>query len=495
MISILRTRLLENNKFTILLLLTIVVGVIMYGNLLNLPYFLLALIFLIASILIFVLPKKIELATFSIIIVLGFFSSFASPIHDIPDETVHFARSMFLSEGNMNLSNDELKLLIDDDILKFESIHGKPLLYHLSLTDNSSKKIPYKPINNTNGYYIFSYIPQSLGIALGKLMRLPLSYYYLLGRFFNVIAYALLIYVALKILPVGKQVISVTSLFPMNLYLSASYNQDSVSLGLIILITSMFIRMLTIDRDIKLIDIGIYTMLCSIVVFTKIPYIIFILLLLFIPSSRFKNSRISIILYKFGAVVIVIGVTLFWLKTYSQIKSPQIDSSDFLKLVNPREQLLNFVDDPIKYGQVLLRDSILHLIKPEGILVLGPLTYGISEFFTISILYLFTIVANNANSFSISRFSRFGMLFISLGVLVGITLTLYLTYTPVGLTNILGVQDRYFLGILPLFLLLLVSDNKYLERCRGILTDSQVLNISIIFIVFMLVRILLQYYI
>lgn len=60
----------------------------------------------------------------------------------------------------------------------------------------------------TNAYYSISYLPQAFGICLGNFLNLPVIVTYYLGRICNLLVYALLIFLALKISGSLKQVIA-----------------------------------------------------------------------------------------------------------------------------------------------------------------------------------------------------------------------------------------------------------------------------------------------
>ena len=62
-------------------------------------------------------------------------------------------------------------------------------------------------------------------------MNLSVGVSYYLGRIFNVIAYCILALIAIKYSGKAKQLMTMVAMFPMNLVLAASYNQDSVALG------------------------------------------------------------------------------------------------------------------------------------------------------------------------------------------------------------------------------------------------------------------------
>lgn len=493
MLEIVTSRLHNIPKTVAILLGSFAVFVVLYAKSMDLPITFLGILFLTSLVLMTFLPSKIEVATLLIIAIMGTIAAFISPINDIPDERVHFARALYLSEGNINLSNDDSKLVVSDDINIIDHNTGQPLQHQLWLKDKTQEMISFKEIRSTNGYYNFSYIPQAIGLVLSKCLGLPIGIAYLLGRICNVLAYGLLVYIALKIADKGQQLLAVASLLPMNIYIAGSFNQDAVSLGLIILTISLFVRMITISK-IKISYLLFYTLICSVIAFTKLPYILLIFLLVFIPSDKFEEKKYQVLFFKLLSILIVLLVTVTWLKLYGQIKSPQIDMAEFLQRVNLKQQLISIIKHPISYGATLLKHTLLHLINPAGIEVFGPLSYGMTELFPLSMVYYAMVVINNANKVKISSLSRVGMGLISLGIIGGIVLSLYLTFTPVGEATVLGVQDRYFLGIIPLIFVWLSFNNKRFEKCQNILSDRQVATCSLIFILAMIIRVMLQYY-
>ena len=94
-------KLIKNNyKYVLSILATIIMAVVLYTNAVDLPKKFLVLLFLIASILIIFLPRKIEYAAIAIILVMGGMSALISPINDIPDEYVHQARVVYIADGD-----------------------------------------------------------------------------------------------------------------------------------------------------------------------------------------------------------------------------------------------------------------------------------------------------------------------------------------------------------------------------------------------------------
>ncbi|TNY48610.1 DUF2142 domain-containing protein, partial [Streptococcus pyogenes] len=135
MLEIVTSRLHNIPKTVAILLGSFAVFVVLYAKSMDLPITFLGILFLTSLVLMTFLPSKIEVATLLIIAIMGTIAAFISPINDIPDERVHFARALYLSEGNINLSNDDSKLVVSDDINIIDHNTGQPLQHQLWLKD------------------------------------------------------------------------------------------------------------------------------------------------------------------------------------------------------------------------------------------------------------------------------------------------------------------------------------------------------------------------
>jgi len=102
-------------------------------------------------------------------------------------------------------------------------------------------------------------------------------------------------------------------------------------------------------------------------------------------------------------------------------------------------------------GQNLLEGLINYLM----LFNFGWLSYGSNG---LGLLYLFfygSVSVFYPRELRQSSLTRIGALLVTAGIYVGITLSMYLTWTPVGSNVVNGVQGRYFIGFLPLIPLIL----------------------------------------
>ncbi len=75
------------------------------------------------------------------------------------------------------------------------------------------------------------YLPQALGFAAARLLRWNAPGLLALGKLFNLLCFLLLTAAAIRLAPVGKELIFGTALLPMSLHLAASLSYDAGILG------------------------------------------------------------------------------------------------------------------------------------------------------------------------------------------------------------------------------------------------------------------------
>lgn len=485
----------ERYKWIIGLFLVFLASYIYYDDQPGQPYLLLATLFVVTAVLLVVLPKKLSLATATIIIIFGSFSSFLSPIVDVPDEHVHYARSSYLSDGQLHLSNNHDELQISEDINVVMDNIGQSMFQEDRDRPHSEETVSFPSVLFTNVYYNIGYLPQALGLKVSELLNLSVFKGYLIGRLMNVLAYASLVVLAVRLAGRLGQLVAVCALLPMNIFLAGSFNQDAVSLGVMFVTLGLFFKFLDDTYQVGLKDMAIYTLLCLMIATMKLPYILFIGLPFFLPYKKFKNlSHSQIWLTKFISVFLLLVTAAWWYKLSGQLKAPEFNTNDQLKLVNSSLQFQEILRQPLLYFKAVVRNVTDYMLNLDSTNTFGLLTYGISRFSSLLFIFYFCLVLNHANIIQFSRWTKLGIGLVTIGIASGISVALLLSWTPVGQPIILGVQGRYFIGLYPLILVLLAANNKTFERCRGFLKQETVLTLATYFIVLMLLTTILRYY-
>lgn len=105
-----------------------------------------------------------------------------------------------------------------------QSGDGKTTVYTLSTQEN-----------------IISYLPLAFGLALGRLLGLNGVICAYLARFLALVCFALMITLAIRIVPVGKTVFAAVGLLPMSLHEYSAFSYDGMCIASVILFTACWL--------------------------------------------------------------------------------------------------------------------------------------------------------------------------------------------------------------------------------------------------------------
>lgn len=86
------------------------------------------------------------------------------------------------------------------------------------------------------------YIPYITGLVLGRLFHLGSIFCVYLARFLGVVAFALMIALAIKIIPVGKEMLALVALMPMTLQEYSAFSYDGMCIAAAFLFTACWLR-------------------------------------------------------------------------------------------------------------------------------------------------------------------------------------------------------------------------------------------------------------
>jgi uncharacterized membrane protein len=160
--------------------------------------------------------KRVEIFFCVIIILFGTILVLITPIGAGTDEETHFARIWEMSRGtlipNQYLSSGPYYPYAFNQLSYRQDVNMKPVSWEV-LKDQLSVKIDWDNMldKGTRARYFPSfYLPQAfiMGI-LGRVLNTPVAIIYYVERFSYLFIYAFLIYLAIRITPVGKWVFGV----------------------------------------------------------------------------------------------------------------------------------------------------------------------------------------------------------------------------------------------------------------------------------------------
>ncbi|MBR2823852.1 MAG: DUF2142 domain-containing protein [Clostridia bacterium] len=131
-----------------------------------------------------------------------------------------------------------------------------------------------------------------LGLFLGRALGLPFWVTWGLGRFFGLLAYALIGYVALRRLKSGKMIAAMVLMMPGSVFLAANYSYDpGVIVGITLSCCYWAAQWQEPKKILKNGDVAIMMAGMLIACYAKAIYFPLFLLFLFLPKSKFRGLK------------------------------------------------------------------------------------------------------------------------------------------------------------------------------------------------------------
>lgn len=348
------------------------------------------------------------------------------------------------------------------DYLNLESINRQ-----IESVETKSMFVPYN---------MRSYLPQSIMIALARLLNLNFGYMQIFGRLGGYIFYVLVIFYAIKISKTAKRLISVIALLPTPIFMAANFSYDPFIIALSILGFVIFANEY-LDRksNLSMKNTAIFIIAIVVASFSKAIYVPLILLALLFPVTKFYSRR-QMLLFKLGVLILfTVMMSSFVLPTL--LNPPIIGDVRGGETTSIAGQLRFIVNNPIFYFRLLTRsiwDNIGMFFFGNMALLnfayLGPMTNNMVYLVILLLMFsAMTDVPDERYAFLNSK-DKVYIAMLLLSIMCLIWSALYISFTPVGLNQINGVQPRYYI---PLLLPLL-----YLFRNKQIITsiDHAILN-------------------
>lgn len=458
---------LNNNKLEFLSLVIVILIGIFLRNQLSFKKFILiyAVIIIILSSIIIILRKfdlNIEKKFLVIALPIGIMMLLAIPLGNIPDERAHLARAWELSDFHLvsKISKDETtcgrELPIEIDLLFKENFNYRETKENLFL--NSGKKV-FMGFPNTSLYSFASYLPQIIGIWLGRLLNLPTYVTAYLGRISNFIIWIFLIYNAIKLIPFCKKIIFFIALLPISLQEGISLSPDAITFALSVFLFSYVINIIHRKGNLKKFDYALISLTCILLALCKIVYLPLCLLIILIPFKRFGSKKKKWIFI--GSLAsFVVFVSLLWLSC----------ANEFLQFARFDSELQKefILSHPFNYLMVIMRTAVYK----GGEIVDGLFSYRL-ESFNIEMPYLtyygnmiaFSILCykESLSKSSCPKNMKLMIIFIVFSVFILINTSLYIQWTSPQAGMIDGIQGRYFLPIIFMIPMLFMKNDDKLK--------------------------------
>ena len=408
-----------------------------------------------------------------------------TPPLQVPDEGSHFFRAYEIADFsffNPKHSGPVSLIKLDSTFGHLHFLAGQKtsmaeIKNQIGVKLEPEKIAPFSPPE-----YTLPYIPQAIGIFIGKLFNSsPLVLMYL-GRIFNLLFSALILFFAIRIIPQFKWIFLLLALMPKTLFLFGSLSYDSLTISLSFFTIAIFLYYaFSCERDLKLKDLALIAFLVFLLLFCKPPYFLLGLLFFFIPPKKFGN------LYKY--IMISVGVAVLALiilkagpAAVNYFSAPgsavQINPADIAAsspdqpVIRPNDQIKLIMNDIPAYLKLIVKSGFgisRSYILESFVGLLGWIDVELPDMLTYSYLFLILIAAMtlSGENVKLGLSKKALLLVLSAATFVVVETAMYVYATRVGRDQVYGVQGRYFIPMAPLLFMLLY--NRYLNPALNVL--------------------------
>lgn len=231
-----------------------------------------------------------------------------------PDESSHFDRAWWVSEGHLLALRDGANVgyvLPYDLILLYERFRPKPTVNPADVAAalHAPPAGAREIFVHDPGHAVASvllYVPQGIGIAFGRALRFSPVLCAYAGRLLNLAAGTVLIALAIRFMPAQRWLMFALALTPMSIYLRSSLSGDVLTIALAFLFTALVARLLFLDDEPLTARRWIaITLLGAAICLTKVTYIPLAALPLIAPQKRFGSAAAA---WRARAIYVAIAV-------------------------------------------------------------------------------------------------------------------------------------------------------------------------------------------
>jgi uncharacterized membrane protein len=193
-----------------------------------------------------------------------------------------------------------------------------------------------------------AYLPSIAAVAILRVVDAPLPLIFFAGRMATLLAFVGIYYLAIRLIPVGKQVLFVLGLLPTTLLLASTYSADPMPIALAVLAVSLTLRVRRAEAPGRHTFLYLFVVLAALSL-TKPTMFIFAPLLFMVPSPGIGPRHLHPRILQAGAAVVVVVLAGLW-----SLVTPRIDFNSVYGL-NPHKQVDFILHDPFGYAWVLAR--------------------------------------------------------------------------------------------------------------------------------------------
>lgn len=411
-------------------------------------------------------PSRPRVTSAFLVLAVGFGLAFllATPPYGSPDENKHLARAYLVSEGHLSPpgrapgagASIPRSLVELYERLAHPLPPAAPRRYTVgSLLEHLHQ--PLVPAVRTRLSYVgvyspIVYLPQALGVWVGRELELAPALLVYLGRGTNLLAWILAGWLTLRITPWRRWMWFLWLLIPMSVFQAASLSPDVSTHAIAALLVAWTCRLACGQRPPPTRrDLLLLVALSALLGLAKPGYALLALVPWIVPKARLPSARARLVARLLAPGIALLATTLWlaWVQT--------LDSAPALPGAHPADQARAALLHPLGFLGVVARS-----IGRQGVEWLESLV-GYLGWFNIPLpgfVYVLVpcalLVASLTNGRDAPALDARGRLWlVGLAAANGLLLLFacYVWWTPLSSRVVRFVQGRYFLPVVPLLLL------------------------------------------
>jgi len=421
---------------------------------------------------------KIRIQPTTVFVVLslafGLSITFVTPPLRGPDEIAHFLRIYSYARGELlpvaeidgrkgifverQLHNQlhffktagEWFAAARDEGVRYEQIMALYRDFGNKVHDEADHAAAFMPFAGTEGYNPVAYIPYIVAGAIGRPLGLEFPDMLLLMRLFGLIAFTAAAAYAIAVTPVLKWAFVLIALLPVSIYNRSVLSADGAALCSALVITALCLSAVLKSAAAPVWQRSLWMTLCAL---SKQPQIVFVLLELMVyPLKELRRcwSRVAIV------VLPCLILSPLWVVAVSAEIAAwrlQLEEHHPPEHFDPLWKLLYMWEHPGHFPLAVWRalsgwgdrlwQELIGILGWQDIL-LPPWTYLVLTI----LLMLAPLQKLQLDGATRARVAVVTGLTV-LGYFAVVYLIFFLTYTPLDIDHVRGVQGRYFVVALP----------------------------------------------
>ncbi|MGN1175384.1 MAG: DUF2142 domain-containing protein [Roseburia sp.] len=398
-------------------------------------------------------------------VTIGFWAIILNPFCHVYDESTHFFRSYAISTGDFfDSANEEGQIgaYVADN---YNDIVGLRLNVKNYMLNQEHYNQRFSETNQfTENPYMSSVIPLqhmvgAIGIFIGNLFHMSAVMVILLGRLCDYVFYSVFCYLAIKNMKYYKTLFFAVATLPLGLWLAGSFSLDPILISTSLLFLSICLKYyfeknsdVMVSKTDMVLLLGCGLSIASVKYFVYAPILLFFFL---IPKKKFKKKTYVGMIIAAILIVLAMGVIqLYLLKTIPFEEDRNFD-------VNVAAQIKWVFTHIIDAAGVFLKYFVdTYMVYPAEFNA-PYITNGISKILGVLLCFCPFMEQKRYQFESEKEKKRFTIFTACIFIIVSflVLASLYAGFSSVGDKALLGVQPRYLLPIIILFMLSLSNIN------------------------------------